>query len=90
MDVVLVGIQMALSIALPWFIVSRDMRRLNPTQLERSWNTASFWSAIVAFSLLALPVHFVKTRRSLWGFSLGIAWFLACVVVLELVGWFFG
>jgi hypothetical protein len=69
----------------PWWVVRHDLKRLTPEQLDRSWNTASFWSAIVGFGLLSIPVHFTKVRRSFIGFLLGLAWTLAALVVMALV-----
>jgi hypothetical protein len=73
-EVVALTLQIALSIALPALIVRWDMARLSAERLERAWNAASFWSSIVAFGPLCLPVHFVKTRRSITGFLLGAFW----------------
>jgi hypothetical protein len=81
MDVVLVTVQLALSIALPWWVIRRDMRRLPPQQLERTWNDASFWSAVVVFNWLSIPVHFTKARRSPGGCLLGVLWMLAVLAV---------
>ena len=76
--------QMALGIAVPWWIVHRDLRRRPPEQLERAWNDASFWAAIVAFGPLCIPIHFIKTRRSLWGLLLGVFWMAAAIVLIAL------
>ena len=72
MAVLLVGIELALGILVPWWIVRWDLRRLSDERRARAWNDASFWSAIVLFGPLSLPFHFTKTRRSLLGFGLGI------------------
>ena len=76
------SLQMALAIALPIWIVRRDMRRLPPAQLARAWNDATIWSAVVAFGPVALVVHFTKTRRSLLGFVLGVAWAVISALAL--------
>jgi hypothetical protein len=78
-DVVLFSLQVALSIAAPWAIIHSDMRRLCPERLRRCWNEASFWSAIVVFGPLSLPVHFIRSRRSLWGLLLGVVWMAAAM-----------
>ena len=72
MAVLLVGIELALGILVPWWIVRWDLRRLSDERRARAWNDASFWSAIVLFGPLSLPYPFPKTRRSLLGFGLGI------------------
>ena len=63
---------LALSIALPHWIIRFDERRLAAIQYSRGWNSASHWSAIVAFSWLCVPLHFAKTRRNFTGFALGL------------------
>lgn len=85
MSVVLLSIELALGIFVPWWIVRRDLRKLSAERLGRAWNDASFWSAIVLFGPLCLPFHFTKTRRSASGFLLGIAWTVAAFVAIGLV-----
>lgn len=85
MQVFLFSLQLALGIALPWWVVRRDMRRLPDHQLARTWNDASFWSAIVAFGPLCIPVHFIKARRSLWGVALGVLWLAAVWLAIVLL-----
>ncbi len=80
----LLVLELALGIWLPWWIVRRDLARLDAERLARAWNDASFWMSIVAFGPLCLPFHFVKTRRSLLGALLGVAWMLAAVVAIGL------
>jgi hypothetical protein len=77
-DVIEILLTMALNIALPAWLVRRDERRLPELELSRAWNPASYWIAVVAFGPLCLPVHYVRTRRSVRGFFLGI---LACAAV---------
>jgi hypothetical protein len=83
-DIVLLAVQMALSIVVPWWVLRRDLARLPPHELDRSWNDASFWSAVVAFGPLCLPVHFIKTRRSLRGVLLGVFWMVAASAAIAL------
>lgn len=93
-EVLLVVIQMGLGIALPWWVVRRDMRRLPSKQLARTWNDASLWSALVAFGPLCVPVHFIKARRNAWGALLGVFWLVAVLAVtgaaVVLLSWVFG
>lgn len=86
-EVALVVVQLALQIALPWWIVRSDMKRLDARALARTWNDASFWSAVVAFGALSIPVHFLKSRRSLRGFVLGLGWMLLAVALVVAVSW---
>lgn len=71
-EILVVASSLILNALLPYLIVRRDLRGLSGEQLARAWTDASFLSAVVAFGPLALPVHFTKTRRSLWGFGLGV------------------
>ncbi|HEY6557196.1 MAG TPA: hypothetical protein VI072_07980 [Polyangiaceae bacterium] len=73
MSVFSYSLQLALGILLPWSVVRGDLRRLTPEQLRRTWNPATFWCAIVVFGPLCIPVHFVKARRTVLGFLLGVA-----------------
>lgn len=76
-------LQLALGISLTAWVVRRDMRRGGPERLARSWNTGSFWSAVVVFQPLAILVHFLRTRRSVKGLLLGIVWTLAVALVIS-------
>ena len=71
-EILVVALGFVLNAALPYLIVKRDLARLAPDRLARAWNEASFLSAVIAFGPLALPVHFVKTRRSWAGLGLGL------------------
>ena len=78
-------IRIALSIALPWWIVRHDMKKLSEEQLARAWNDASFWVAVVVFNELCIPVHFIKVRRSWLGLLLGIFWLAVAIGVSVIV-----
>jgi hypothetical protein len=67
-------VDLAVTIVLTAWVVRRDMRKLPPERYARSWNVASFWSAVVGFGPLSVPVHFIRTRRSLGGAFLGLLW----------------
>ena len=79
LDVIEVVVQMVLNIALPAWLVHWDEKRLSKLELSRAWPQASFWIAVVAFGPLSLPVHFLRTRRSLLGFLLGVLGLVAVV-----------
>jgi hypothetical protein len=83
-DVAQLVLQLALGILLPATVVRRDLRRLNADQLARTWNAASFWTAVVAFGPLCLPVHFAKARRSVTGLVLGMFWMMVVSVLIAL------
>jgi hypothetical protein len=81
-----VVLDLILGVVLTAWVVRFDMRRLPPERIARCWNAASFWSAVVAFGPLSIPVHFARTRRSVLGFVVGVLWAAGVVVVLELAG----
>lgn len=74
-------------------VVLRDERRLSPEARERSWPATSRDAALVVFGVLALPVYFARTRRSVLGFALGVLLALGVAavnaLVLGTVEWFF-
>jgi hypothetical protein len=78
-------VQIVLSVVVTAWIVRRDMARLSPVRRARTWNDASFWCAVVAFGPLCLPVHFVKSRRTLGGAALGIVWMVGATVAVSFV-----
>jgi hypothetical protein len=82
-------LQLGLGILLPFWVVRRDERRLPPVQLDRTWNEPSFWAAIVTFGPLCIPVHFVKSRRSLLGLLLGVAWMVGVFGAIAGLEWLF-
>jgi hypothetical protein len=93
-DVLLFTVSFALGIAVPAWIVRRDLTRLTGEPLSRAWPDASLWAAVVMFGPLCLPIHFIRTRRNWLGVALGVGW-LACGVLLislpvQLLGWLFG
>jgi len=93
-EVLIVALSFALNAALPYAIVKYDLKRLPPERLSRAWNEASFLSAVIVFGPLSIPVHFVKTRRSLVGLGLGLGLgvgAILCAVAAETcLGWAFG
>jgi hypothetical protein len=77
-----VVLQIVLSIVLTAGAVRRDERWLSEEQLARAWNDASFWTAVVVFGPLCIPVHFLRVRRSVGGFALGLSWMLAVLLAI--------
>lgn len=71
-EALVVVLGFALNAALPYFIIKRDLERLSAERLSQAWSDASFLSAVILFGPLSIPVHFVKTRRSLAGVGLGL------------------
>jgi ribosomal protein L39E len=93
-EVLLFTVSFALGIAVPAWVVRRDLTRLKGEALSRAWPDASLWAAAVMFGPLCLPVHFMKTRRNWRGVALGVAWFAGALLLIslpvELLGWLFG
>jgi hypothetical protein len=73
----------ALNLVLPALVIRADERyRLGKGEGGsgvKLWNAASFWSAVLGFGPIALLVYFGRSRRSLWGWLLGVFWLLAVV-----------
>lgn len=89
LEVLELSLQLALGVALPLWIIRRDNRRAPAAVLQRSWNDASLWSAVVAFGPLSLLVHFARSRRSLSGFLLGLGWAALYVLTLTALSFVF-
>jgi hypothetical protein len=69
-------------------VILDERKILSESQLERAWPPTSRDAAIVAFGVLALPVHFVKTRghlgslRGVLGYPLGLALGVLAILVV--------
>ena len=83
-EILLFTLSFALGIAVPALIVRRDLARLQGDRLARAWPDASLWSAVVVFGPLCVPIHFMRTRRSLWGVMLGLLWLAGAVLLITL------
>ena len=69
----------------PWWVVRRDMRRLPAAKLARSWNGASFGSAILVCGPLSILVHFIKAHGWLKGAPIGLVWTLGTILLPDLI-----
>jgi hypothetical protein len=79
-------LQLAIGIAFPWWVIRRDITRLDPVREARAWNEASLQAAVVAFGPIALVVHFARTRRSVAGLAQGLGFAAVALVAAALVG----
>jgi len=86
-DVLVLIVQLASTIAVSAWVVLHDVKRLEPRLLERAWPESSLWSAVVCFSPLCVLVHFLRTRRSLLGVGLALAWFAGTLAVVNGLAW---
>jgi len=72
------------SAAVSWtvsaLVIKRDEKKLDDAMLARAYPPATFAIAVFLFQQIAVLVHFVRTRRSVRGFFLGLAWTLAAFV----------
>jgi hypothetical protein len=86
-DAAVMVLEFVAAITVSVLIVLRDVKRLPPDLLARAWPTTSIWSAVALLGPFCIPLHFVRTRRSLSGVGLGLAWLAGAIVSLEAVGW---
>lgn len=63
-----------------------DERFLSDEAKERAWPRSTRWVAIVYFGLLAVPIHFWKTRRGWRKPVFAILGTVAALIGIELVG----
>ncbi|MBL8612358.1 MAG: hypothetical protein JNL38_33765 [Myxococcales bacterium] len=88
-DVLFLVVPWIVRIAASYLVVWLDERRMSEELRERAWPPSSRLSALFGFDVLAVLVHFVKTRwrplwaihRLAWGLLLGL---LAAGAVLGL------
>jgi hypothetical protein len=83
-EVLLFVLSMALGIAVPALIVTRDLARLTGEPLARAWPDASLWGAVVVFGPICLPIHFIRTRRNWWGLVLAAFWLVTALLLVTL------
>jgi hypothetical protein len=73
-ELLLYLVAFALNTLAPIVLVRRDVARLHGEQLARSWPDSSLWSAALMFGPLCIPIHYLRTRRSLLGVLLATFW----------------
>jgi hypothetical protein len=86
-DALVMVLEFVAAIAVSVVVVTRDVKRLEPRLLARAWPTTSIWAAVALLGPFCIPLHFVRTRRSLVGLGLGVAWFAGAILALEALGW---
>jgi hypothetical protein len=71
-------------------VVRRDERRLKGPAVERAWPAVSRDAAILGvflfgapYAVLAVVIHFARTRRRFWGALVGLFWGL-CLLLLDI------
>lgn len=89
-EVLLFTLSSALGIAIPALIVRRDVARLAGEQLARSWPDSSLWLAAVLIGPFSVPIHYLRTRRSLLGLGLALLWFALAFALVVLPVWLLG
>jgi hypothetical protein len=84
-DVLEILVSWAVSTAFMFAVVMLDERRMDlrdDPRLERAWPPSSRASAIIGFGVIALPLHFLRTRRSFVGVLLALG-FTALALLIE-------
>ena len=66
-------------------LLAWDEQRMTELQRERAWPVASRRAAVVLFSPLCVPLHFLRTRRSLRGVVEAIVWTVVLLTLLTAV-----
>jgi hypothetical protein len=87
-EVVELVVSWTVSTALCFVIVIVHERRMSPERLERAWPPTSRDAAIVAFGVLALPIHFARTLghwRSVGGVAMRFVGLLVGVIAIVAV-----
>jgi len=83
-----------LSGAITWtvcaIIIKRDEKKLGEEMLARAYPPATLIMSVFAFQQIAVLVHFVRTRRSVKGFFLGLGWAVLAALPALLVDAIFG
>jgi hypothetical protein len=89
-EVLLFSLSFALGIAVPAVILDCDLVLLEGEALARAWPDASLWAAVVTFGPFCLPIHFIRTRRSLAGIGWGAFWLVYALYLVSSPGRIFG
>ena len=75
-DVLDILVSWIVSTGFMFAVISADERRMerrDDPRLARAWPPSGRDSAIIGFGIIALPLHFLRTRRSAVGVLLAIA-----------------
>jgi hypothetical protein len=83
-EILLFTLEAVLGIAVSWAILRRDLERLMGEELARSWPDSTLWMALVLLGPLSVPWHFLRTRRSLRGLLLALAWLAVAILLSSL------
>jgi hypothetical protein len=89
-EVVELGVTIAVLVVTLWGVFALDERRMTDAQRARAWPPATRGLVVVSplfapLWLVGLPLHFVRTRRSLWGIGLAFVWLVGVYAVILLV-----
>jgi hypothetical protein len=71
-------------------IIKRDEKRLSEEMLARAYPPATLAASVFLFQQIAVLVHFIRTRRSVKGFFLGLGWAALALVPSFVVDAIFG
>ncbi|MGE5784361.1 MAG: hypothetical protein ACM3ZE_07210 [Myxococcales bacterium] len=87
-EVILIIVSMALQIALPFWVIRRDDRKLTGEAYARGYPESTLWIAVVVFGPVSILFHFVRTRRNWVGLVLGLVWCALCIAAVAAAGAF--
>jgi hypothetical protein len=91
-EVVAILVSAAVAWTVSAWIIKRDEKRLDAAMLARAYPPATLIASVFLFQQIAVLVHFIRTRRSLRGFFLGLGWavvaFIPSIVVDAIFGLF--
>jgi hypothetical protein len=83
-----------LSGAVSWtasaLVIKRDEKKLDALMLARAYAPATLIASVFLFQQIAVLVHFIRTRRSVKGFFLGLGWSIAAFIPSIIVDAVFG
>jgi hypothetical protein len=72
------------------WIIKRDEKKLGDAMLARAYPPATLIASVFLFQQIAVLVHFIRTRRSIKGFFLGLGWTIAAFVPSIILDTIFG
>ena len=85
------GVEIVLTMIAAHFLFAWDEKRMTEAQKERAWPEASRGTVVCSplwffpLWLVGVPLHFVRTRRSLRGVAEGVVWLVAVYAAAALV-----
>jgi hypothetical protein len=89
-EVVAILVSAAVAWTASTWIIKRDEKKLDAAMLARAYPPATLIASVFLFQQIAVLVHFIRTRRSLRGFFLGLGWAVVALIPSIVVDAIFG